>query len=162
MWQTESYCYRIFLLFFLPWALPLRPMWMELICVIYANKSFSAQYENTASFTDAASFVLLRYIRLAIHRKKKYPKAWRKWVKRAAVCLEPCSDTQQQRPLFRGTATNAKLIKKVHTLFLFLEKCSFSYFPLTGFSRVAFIPTRLKFSKKKKKEEEGWKLNGVK
>lgn len=50
----------------------------------------------------------------------------------------------------RGTATNAKLIEKVHTLFLFLEKCSFSYFPLTGFSRVAFISTRLKFAKKKK------------
>lgn len=53
-------------------------------------------------------------------------------------------------------ASNAKLIKKVHTLFLFLEKCSFSYFPLTWFSRAAFISPRLKLGEEKKKNTTQW------
>lgn len=56
------------------------------------------------------------------------------------------------RSLFpHWVASNAKLIKKVHTLFLFLEKCSFSYFPLAWFSRAAFISPRLKLGEEKKK-----------
>lgn len=47
-----------------------------------------------------------------------------------------------------------KVLKKVHTLFLILEECSFSYFLLTCFWRVVFIRLRLKFNEEKTQRGE--------
>lgn len=148
MWQTECCYYRNYN--FCPFCPrlppPLRPMWMEQICVIYTNKSFSAQYENTACLRMRQ--VLFCWNTLLCNSQEKKSMGQ---MSQNSCGLPPAPQWTHNSGLYSsGTATDAKLIEKVHTLFLFLEKCSFSYFPLTGFSRVAFISTRLKFAKKRK------------
>lgn len=73
-------------------------------------------------------------------------KALGKWAQRKIVSYSPSKNTVTAS---LQSDNNAKPIKKVPRLFLIHEECSFSYFPLTCFWRVAFISPRLKFNEEK-------------